>query len=182
MVENRLITLLRDFVSDKPSEYEAAQLTFAKSFEKLMQATVRRISLFDHNACFILCDFVEEAMIFFVRFQLSHAPESDFIDWVFWLDVCKKMLDSQNTMSQIRLFSLLYGSWNVITNDEGRKEALCLEWLLTEETFGRFFNHWCPMVRAYYMRLLCWRICRDSGGDSTDLDTYGTLPLLVYYC
>ena len=89
----------------------------------------------------------------------------------FWMDVCKKMLESQNSMSEIRLFSFIFGAWNVIANDERRKEILCLEWLLTEETFDKFFNHWCPMVRAYYMRLLCWRICRDDGG-ATDLDTY----------
>jgi hypothetical protein len=171
MAENRLIMLLRDFIPDKPSDWENAQVTFAESFEKMMQAATRRISLFDHNACFILCDFVEEALVVFVRFHLSRTLESDHIDWYFWLDVCKKMLDSQNTMSQIRLFSLVYTTWSVITSDERRKEVLCLSWLLTEETFGTYFNHWCPMVRAYYMRLLCWRICRHCG-ESTDLDTY----------
>jgi Protein of unknown function (DUF1765) len=175
MVENRLIILLRDFISEKPSPYERARLTFGESFEKMIQASVRRISLYDHNACFILCDFVEEALIIFMRFCISQSPELDFIDWYFWLDVCKKMLDSQNTMSEIRLFSLLYGTWSIITNDERRKEVVCLDWLLTEETFGRFFNHWCPMVRAYYMRLLCWRLCRHVG-ESTDLDTYVTWP------
>jgi hypothetical protein len=172
MAENRLVMLLRDFISERPSDFEQARLTFAESFGKMMQATARRTSLFDHNACFVLCDFMEEALIIFVRFHLSHASESDFIDWYFWLDVCKKMLDSQNSMSEIRVFAFLYGTWGVITNDERRKEVICLGWLLTEETFGKFFNHWCPMVRAYYMRLLCWRICRDIG-ESDDLDTYG---------
>ena len=177
MAENRLIMLLRDFLSEKPSKNEAAQLIFAESFEKMVQATTRRISLFDHNACFVLCDFVEEALVIFIRFHLSRATGSDLIDWYFWLDVCRKMLDSQNTMSQIRLFSLLYSAWGVITSDDTRKKAVCLDWLLAEETFGRFFNHWCPMVRAYYMRLLCWRICREYG-ESTGLDTYGTCALV----
>ena len=176
MAENRLIMLLRDFLSERPSEHEASQLTFAESFEKMVQATTRRISLFDHNACFVLCDFVEEALVIFIRFHLSRSTESDLVDWYFWLDVCKKMLDSQNTMSQIRLFSLLYSAWGVITSDETRKRVVCLDWLLTEETFGKFFNHWCPMVRAYYMRLLCWRICREYG-ESTDFDTYGACAL-----
>lgn len=81
-------------------------------------------------------------------------------------------------MSEIRLFAFLYTTWNVITGDERRKAVVCLEWLLAEETFDKFFNHWCPMVRAYYMRLLCWRICREDG-DASDLDTYvpAVLPL-----
>jgi hypothetical protein len=178
MAENRLIVLLRDFACEKHCDYETAQLTFAECFEKMVRASTRRISLFDNNACFILCDFVEEALVVFVRFHISRSLETDLIDWYFWLDVCKKMLDSQNTMSQIRLFSLLYTTWSVTTNDERRKKVLCLDWLLSEETFGSFFNHWCPMVRAYFMRLLCWRICREYGA-STDLDTYGTSSLTV---
>jgi len=170
MGENRLIMLLRDFLSERPSEYDLARMTFAETFGKIMQATARRTSIFHHNACFVLCDFMEEALVIYVRFHYAHALESDFIDWRFWLDVCKKMLESQNTMSEIRLFAFLYGTWNAITNSEHRKEVVCLEWLLEEETFDKFFNHWCPMVRAYYMRLICWRLCREYG-EATDIDT-----------
>lgn len=145
-------------------------MTFAEAFSKVMQAGARRTSLFDHNACFVLCDFMEESLSIFLRFHHTHAHESDFVDWYFWLDVCKKILESHNSMSEIRLFAFIFGAWNVITINEKRKEAICLDWLLTEETFDKFFNHWCPMVRAYYMRLLCWRICRDDG-DSSELDT-----------
>jgi hypothetical protein len=171
MAENRLIMLLRDFISERPSDFQMARMTFAETFGKMMQAVARKTSLFDHNACFVLCDFMEEALTIFVRFHHAHALENDFIDWYFWLDVCKKMLESENSMSEIRLFAFLYGAWNVITSHEYRKEVICLEWLLTEDTFDKFFNHWCPMVRAYYMRLLCWRLCRDDG-EASDLDTY----------
>lgn len=170
MAENRLIMLLRDFLSDRPSDYDAARVTFAESFGKVMQATARRTSVFHHSACFVLCDFLEEALVLYVRFHYSHTLESDFVDWHFWLDVCKKMLESQNTMTEIRLFAFLYGTWHAIASDEGRKEMLCMDWLLSEDTFDKFFSHWCPMVRAYYMRLLCWRLCREYGG-ATDLDT-----------
>ncbi|KAL3427847.1 UPF0592 membrane protein C7D4.03c [Phlyctema vagabunda] len=170
MAENRLIMLLRDFISERPSIYESARLTFAAAFSKMMQATARKTSLFDHNACFVLCDFMEEASALFVRFHHSNDSESDFIDWYFWLDVCKKILDSQNTMSEIRLFAFVFGVWGVVTSNDRRKEVLCIDWLLSDKTFDKFFNHWCPMVRAYYMRLLCWRLCRDDG-DSTELDT-----------
>ncbi len=169
MAENRLIMLIRDFMSERPSDFEAARLTFAQLFEKMMQAGARRTSVFDHNACFVLCDFMEEALSIYVRFHHAHALESDFIDWPFWLEVCKKMLESQNSMSEIRLFAFIYGAWHYIADDEHRKQLMCLDWLLKEETFDKFFNHWCPMVRAYYMRLLCWRLCRDDG-DATELD------------
>ncbi|TVY15300.1 UPF0592 membrane protein [Lachnellula arida] len=170
MAENRLIMLLRDFISERPSDYDLARTTFAEAFGSMMRAAARKTSLFDHNACFVLCDFMEEALNIFVRFHHANGLESDFIDWYFWMDVCKKMLESENTMSEIRLFAFLYGAWNLVASNEHRKEVMCFEWLLTEDTFYRFFNHWCPMVRAYYMRLLCWRLCREDG-EATDLDT-----------
>lgn len=170
MGENRLIMLLRDFLSERPSDFDTARMTFAESFGKVVQATARRTSIFHHNACFVLCDFMEEALVVYIRFHQSHTLESDFIDWRFWLDVCKKMLESQNTMSEIRLIAFLYVTWVAIIRDERRKEVLCMEWLLDEEVFDKYFNHWCPMVRAYYMRLLCWRVCREYG-EASDIDT-----------
>ncbi|KAA8567029.1 hypothetical protein EYC84_010113 [Monilinia fructicola] len=180
MGENRLIMLLRDFLSERPADFEPARMTFAQAFSKMIQASAQRTSLFDHNACCVLCDFMDEALSLFVRFHHAHEFEDDFIDWHFWLEVCKKMLESQNSMSEIRVFTFFYSSWNLITNNETRKEILCLKWLLTEETFDKFFNHWCPMVRAYYMRLLCWRMCREDG-EATDLDTkiYGVVSSRV---
>ena len=69
MAENRLIMLLRDFLSEHPPEYDAARKSFAESFSRMMQASARKTSLFDHNACFVLSDFMEEATGLFVRFH-----------------------------------------------------------------------------------------------------------------
>lgn len=170
MAENRLIMLLRDFLSEHSVEFGAARSTFAEVFSKTLQASARKTSLYDHHACFVLCDFLEEALQIYIRFQTTNPLELDQIDWYFWLEVCKKVLESQNTMSEIRLFALIYGSWSTLTATNSRKEVITLDWLLTEETFTKFFCHWCPMVRAYYMRLLCWRLCRDDG-EASVLDT-----------
>ena len=172
MAENRLIMLLRDFVSDRPTEHDLARMTFAQIFAKLIEATARKTSVFSHSSCYLLCDFLEEVLVIYLRFQQAQSGlDPEIIDWSFWMQVCKKMLESNHTMTELRLFSFLYTIWGAINADEQRKKTVCLEWLLTEETFNRYFNHWCPMVRAYYMRLLCWRICRDDG-ESSELDTY----------
>lgn len=170
MAENRLIMLLRDFLSEQSSEFLNARRTFASILSKTLQASARKTSIYNHNACLVLCDFMEEALVIFVRFLQKNPEEADPIDWCFWLDVCKKILQSQNSISEIRLFSFIFGLWNLITGDLARKEVVTLKWLLAEDTFLRFFCHWCPMVRAYYMRLLCWRLCRDDG-EASDLDT-----------
>lgn len=164
MAENRLILLLRDCLSESTSIVEKVREIFAESFERLFKAAARRTSLFNHNACFTLCDLMEEAITILVRYNATSASSSILLDWSFWLKVCRQMMESQNTMTEIRLYAFLYSLWGTITADESRKGQICLEWLLDEEFFQKQFNHWCPLVRAYYMRLLCWRIGRL--GDS----------------
>jgi Protein of unknown function (DUF1765) len=170
MAENRLIMLLRDFVSEQHTEFHSARHTFAEAFSTIMRAAARKTSKFDHNACFFVCDFIEEALVIYMRFQNSLEIPVEYIDWRFWLGVCQEMLESQNSMTEIRLFSFIFGAWNLVTGDERRKEIVGLDWLSSEHTFRKFFLHWCPMVRAYYMRLLCWRVCRFDG-EATKLDT-----------
>ena len=169
MAENRLVMLLRDFLSENPPVVRSAQENFAAVFSAVLRAAARRTSLFDHNACFALCDFMEEAIAILSRYLHTTVSPVTVLDWPFWLDVCKQMMESQNTMTEIRLYALLYSLWGTIVNDGRRKRDLCLDWLLTKDTFEKQFNHWCPMVRAYFMRFLCWRVARFDG-EASDLD------------
>ncbi|KAL7627961.1 hypothetical protein AAE478_002157 [Parahypoxylon ruwenzoriense] len=176
MDENRLILLLKDLLSATSILFVNARHTFAASFMVIMKAASKRTSQFDHSACFTLCDFLEESLVAYDSFVDIEKPGT-YVDWPFWLEVCNKILESSNTMSEIRVLSFIFSIWDVIENDPSRKEMFCLNWLLTERVFNKLFNNWCPMVRAYYMRLLCWRICRDDG-SANDSDT--KIFLLVY--
>lgn len=179
MDENRIIALLRDLLSSDES-LTGARATLCGSAMVLLKAATLRTSQYDHNACYILCDFLHETLQTFDNYYgyCNHDKDAaeliDFVDWTFWLDVCKKMLDSNNTMSEIRVLSFVFATWDIVAADPGRKEELCVRWLLSEEVFDKFFNNWCPMVRAYYMRLLCWRMCRDAG-STNGLDAYVSL-------
>ncbi|OAA65460.1 GPI inositol-deacylase [Niveomyces insectorum RCEF 264] len=177
MDENRIIALLRDLLGSDDS-LAGARDTFAPTAMVLLKAATLRTSQYDHNACYILCDFLHEILLAFDNYygycsksddsrrESTGAPPIDYVDWTFWLDVCKRMLSSNNTMSEIRVLSFVFTTWDIVAADPARKEALCLDWLLSEDVFDKFFNNWCPMVRAYYMRLLCWRMCRDSGSPN----------------
>lgn len=169
MIENRLIVLLKDFLSSSSIAFMSARHTFAEAFMALMKAAAKRTSLFDHNACFTLCDFLEESLVAYDGYVDVHRPTLEYIDWPFWFDVCKKIMESNNAGSEIRVLSLIFSIWDAIVSNESRKESICFDWLLKEDIFYKWFNNWCPMVRAYYMRLLCWRICRDAG-SANDLD------------
>ncbi|KAJ4130822.1 hypothetical protein NW768_006360 [Fusarium equiseti] len=162
MAENRCIMLLKDYLSDDSPDIAGARHTFAETFATMMKAATRRVSMYNHPACFTLCDFLEEVLVLYSEFEDPDSSDS-YLDWPFLFDVCQKVMGSFNTMSEIRMLALIYSIWDAISRDPVRKLAVCKDWLLTEETFNEFFNHWCPMVRAYYQRLLCWRMCRDSG-------------------
>ncbi|KAK2005556.1 hypothetical protein LZ32DRAFT_163284 [Colletotrichum eremochloae] len=164
MAENRLIVLLKDILGESLPVIAPARRTFAEAFLAVTRAATRRVSAFDHSAVFTLCDFLEEALVAYDQLDDLENPNiAKSMNWPFWLDVCRKMLVSDNAMTEVRLLSFIFSTWEAVTANPERKKALCLDWLLSEETFDAYFNHWCPMVRAYYMRLLCWRICRDAG-------------------
>lgn len=168
MAENRHIMLLRDILADNSEQNQAAKQLYAESFADVLKAAARKTSLFDHNACFVLCDFMEEVMRIMHRFH-SDSTGADTLDWPFWLLVCKQMMESHNSLTEVRLFAFIYSTWNIITTRQDQKQDLCLGWLLQEDFFLKQFNHWCPMVRTYYHRLLCWRVARFDG-NATDLD------------
>ncbi|KAG9903748.1 DUF1765-domain-containing protein, partial [Aureobasidium melanogenum] len=167
MAENRLIMLIRDFLSERASEHPFARQLFAESFASLLQAGARGISVYNHLACYTLCDFLEEAFAIIVRYEQMHPSQSCLVDTDFWIDVCKRMVFSQNTMTEIRLFAFLYTIWSTVNSSPDRKTKICIDLLLDQEVFDKTFNHWCPMVRAYYMRLLCWRVGRYDGEESS---------------
>lgn len=182
MAENRLIMLLRDCLSGNAAITPKAQELFAESFQSLLKATASQTSRFDHLACFTLCDFLEEAIVIFVRYYQSVDTTVSNLDWAFWLDVFKLMMESNNSMTEIRLCAFLYSLWGTISSDPSRRREICLAWLLSEETFLKMFNHWCPMVRAFYMRLLVWRIGRFdavASEDDTSVIRLSTLRILA---
>ncbi|KAM4059579.1 protein family UPF0592 [Hirsutella rhossiliensis] len=170
MSENGSVILLRDFLADDAPEVVSARHTFAEAFACLIKGATCKTSQYNSAACFTLCDFLDEVIVIYHDFE-SRDARSSYIDWDFWLEVCKRIMSSLNTMSEVRMLSFLHTIWDAVAKDPRRKATFCLEWLLTEETFNSFFNNWCPMVRAYYQRLLCWRICRDDGNaNEVDLN------------
>ncbi|KAF2487986.1 hypothetical protein BDY17DRAFT_290066 [Neohortaea acidophila] len=176
MAENRLIMLIRDFLSERTVDHPIARQLFAESFNDLLHVCTTGTSLFDHSACYTLLDFLEEALVILARFDRANEHRRSVLGLEFWKDAWKKMISSQNTMTEIRLYSFLYTIWNTVICESGWKADVCFDLLLAPEIFERTFSHWCPMVRAYFMRLLCWRVARHDGDySSVDVDIFETL-------
>ena len=168
MAQNRLIMLLRDLLAESDPDNHGLRELYAESFGDIVKAATRKVSLYNHDACFVLCDFMEEVLTIMSRYHRTH-PEADVWDWSFWFQVCRQMMSSHNTLTEVRLIAFVYSTWNILISNEDRRRELCLDWLLEPSFFEKHFSHWCPMVRAYYLRLLCWRIARYDG-DPTELD------------
>lgn len=171
MAENRIVMLLRDCLSERNIRDANARRFFAESFNDVLQAATKKTSLFNQHACYTLCDFLEEAIAILVRYENTCEDGFKILNWPFWFTVWRKMMQSQNTSTLVRLFSLLYTTWAYVTEDEERKLLLCDNFILDPEVFMTHFNHWCPMVRGYYMRLLSWRVARYDFTTAVDSDT-----------
>lgn len=168
MAENRLIMLLRDVLADANPDHAPLRELYAESFDDIVKAAARKISLYNNDACFALCDFMEEVLTIMARHHQTY-PETPILDWPFWLQVYRVMMTSHNSLTEIRLIAFLYTTWNILVSDDGRRRDLCLGWLLEPQFFQQHFSHWSPMVRHYFSRLLCWRVARYDG-DASSLD------------
>jgi hypothetical protein len=163
MSENKLVVLLRDVLFESNC-LRQCRVLFAGSFIVMLKAAVKKTRLYDADACFQLCDLVEELLPILTRAVKEGI--GDLIDWDFWLDAAQTMLQSENNMTELRVLTFVYTTWPILVEDENRKGTVCLKWLLSTPVWDRFFCHWCPMVRAYYMRLICWRLGRYDGSTS----------------
>lgn len=166
MADNKLVVLLRDVIVDSICT-KACREQYVMSFVAMLRAAVQRTQLYNADACFHLMDLLEEIIPVLVDAQKQARVQ--YMDWDFWLGVTKMMLQSENNMTELRVISFIYTIWDILMVDEDRKREVCLNWLLDVPTWERFFCHWCPMVRAYYMRLACWRVGRYNG-DATPVD------------
>jgi hypothetical protein len=176
MGENRLIMLLRDLLSERNTNPVTVRHIFGVAFADLLQAAARRTSIYDPYACYVLCDLVEEAFLILVRYEQLNPAVGSVLDWSFWMEVWKRIVESHNTTTEIRLYALLYSLWPAFVIEPQRRVELCNSFLLDSKFFTSRFNHWCPMVRAYYQRLLCWRVARFDGEEQPgDVEVFSRL-------
>ncbi|EPS44341.1 hypothetical protein H072_1667 [Dactylellina haptotyla CBS 200.50] len=165
LMDQRIFSLLKDITMDKNFN-DAMRDVFATAFANLLKSLAKNTKIVEHSACVSLCDLLEEGIPALYQFEKQSENGAKYIDWPFWMDVSKQMIKNENSMTELRLFSFIFVVWDLIAEDPERKRSICLDWLLADDMWQRFFSHWCPMVRAFYMRLVCWRVGRLGGHGS----------------
>lgn len=134
-------------------------------------------------------DFGRSASIFNLVCEFSnYVADPTDINWEFWLG-CAYLTLSKTSLIQsiIMSFAFLFNVWNMIPSQLSQsacpqQEAHLSEWLTNtsesyKENFARwltcneswlvYFTHWNPLVRAYYMRLISWRVIGFNNYDSS---------------
>ena len=168
--ENKLLVLLRDVLTDRERCSDQCRSILFQSFSAVLMAAARKTRAFDSEACVSLCDMLEQSLPILRFAERLSNNGAKYIDWPFWLDIMKRLSETNNNMTELRLICMIYSIWGLFVEEEKHKQEICIDWLLSPQVFERLFCHWCPMVRAYYMRMLCWRFARYHGDRATPLD------------
>ena len=75
--------------------------------------------------------------------------------------------ECDHTSSLLRTISFIYSQFALLTASPEYLQLLVLDTLMVREVFDKLFCHWAKFVRAYFIRLLVWRIkrihCRSTG-------------------
>lgn len=159
--ENKSLLFLRDVIVDQSLE-QSTKLFVVETICDLLKAVARKTSLFDHVSCAALLDVVQAHINVVVPFA-KEVKRPTLVDWKFWLDVSHQMLQSNNSGTEFRVISFWYSAWDDICESPNGKEELCYGLILNDSLFYQYFNHWSAMVRAYFHRLVCWRLARYDG-------------------
>ena len=165
---DRLISILDDFTLTRLNLKRHLPQLLAESFNQVIKAAARSISLYDQNSCFALCDFLEDAFPKLIHLNRDPIDTYQSFEWSFWVDVFGKMVTSYSVQTETKLYSLIFALWSSLDNLPGAKKLIGESLLLERPHFQRTFCHWSPPVRAYFMRLLCWRLARCDGDASED--------------
>lgn len=151
------------------------QISFASSLIKIIDGMLvniaKLVSPFDVNKSSLLLNLVYEFS--------AHIFDYTSIDWEFWLGCVHTMLTTTHHVQIItRNFAFLFNVWTKIpvlltkedlpqsvdylkgwlTESNESLKVNFMNWLTCNRTWLVFFTHWNPLVRAYYSRLIVWRI------------------------
>lgn len=91
----------------------------------------------------------------------SHFNVDVYFDVTYLFRIITLVLTTtDHTISVMRILSFIYSHFAQLTRSGDAKRMLCLDVLLRADIFDAMFLHWGPMCRAYFMRLLVWRVSR----------------------
>lgn len=123
-----------------------------------------------------------------VHVHSNHVFDTSNIDWEFWLGCVYLMLTETHHLQIIqRSLAFLFNVWDRIPDQLCKTElpqsvsylkgwllnpgdsikVNFSNWLTSTDVWTKFFLHWNPIVRSYFLRLLVWRIIGINNYESS---------------
>ncbi|KAG7664867.1 uncharacterized protein J8A68_001625 [[Candida] subhashii] len=116
------------------------------------------------------------------------------VNWDFWLS-CNYMMikHCDHVQTILKNFAFLFNTWDMIpetlsnlgtnkvdinlqniefgwlTDVKNSSKLNFINFLISDETFQRFFTHWNPIIRSYYIKLLIWRVIGVNNYQSSTM-------------
>lgn len=109
----------------------------------------------------------------------NHIIDYNNLNWDFWLGCCYIMIqNTDHIQTLLKSLAFLFNMWDTIPhilspgrvpseephlkgwlkNPNKSFKLNFTEWLISNEIWNKFFIHWHPIVRSYYIRLIVWRV------------------------
>ncbi|KAK9453263.1 hypothetical protein V1511DRAFT_462798 [Dipodascopsis uninucleata] len=157
----KIMYAIREIIESTPACSSFA-LLYARTFESILRSITLTVSPINTEACLALLDLVEHGLLMLLPSPAGVARHS--ADWSFWLIVMQRAVIADSSMCDMRVIMFLYTMWDEIALTDHVVDYE--RWILSEGIWQQLFCHWAPIVRAYYMRLLCWRVCRKPSSQA----------------
>lgn len=184
-------TLIKIFRTLRDISYSSSMLSgnLISFVDQLFIAIANKISVHDYQRSGLLLSILYEFIC-----------HTDMVNWKFWLQCLYLMLNKTDHIQVLlRSFSFLFNIWDKIPEtvcikfEQDKDKAWILKsgdsyksnftrWLVSDELWERFFIHWHPFVRSYYLRLLVWRIIGIFYSSSLYIDNSRKLEANIQQC
>ncbi|KAH3660364.1 hypothetical protein OGAPHI_006950 [Ogataea philodendri] len=180
---SKILKLLRDFLMNPRHEYEAAlSMGFLQCMDNALKLIFYKTTIFQMERV-DLCFDIWMNLIKSIKVTTPFLLQA--IDWKFWINTVLKMLHSQFINCELKALSIFYQIWDYIPTNQAleadwvsnKNESLKYNltvYLTNPENWTKFFGHYLPLVRCYYIKLLVWKVlgldCLNLNMDGTFVD------------
>lgn len=167
----KIFKTIRDIKYSK-IEFSTSIINF---MDNLFISIAKDISIYDQSKNGLLLNVVYEF--------INHV--SGEVNWEFWLGCVYMMLNNTDHIQIVlKNLAFLFNVWGSIPeclSDTPKNEIHSawlvnlnesfklnfINWLISNEVWERFFVHWNPMIRSFYLRLVIWRVIGINNFESS---------------
>ncbi|KAI5967015.1 uncharacterized protein KGF55_000425 [Candida pseudojiufengensis] len=181
----KIFRTIRDitYISTKDQSIDNISSNLVKVIDLCFISIAKETTIYDFNKNGIILGIINE-FINHLDFNSFNNEIQYLINWEFWLSCNYMMINHcDHIQSLLKNFAFLFNIWdmipdvlcsfitskidNISINDINYKWIINIEesiklnfinYLISDFTFEKFFIHWNPLVRSYYIKLLIWRV------------------------